>query len=80
MTGEYSKALDEFALGRRIEWGFDGHQLHIAPHAFADANTLAYPDPDAGAETAAANGINSLARALGTSVSSAAMAAVLVVR
>jgi hypothetical protein len=27
----------EFALGRRISWGFSGHQLNIAPHAFADA-------------------------------------------
>jgi hypothetical protein len=28
----------EFALGRRVRWGSDGHQIHIAPHAFADAN------------------------------------------
>ncbi len=28
----------EFALGRRVSWGFPGHQLHIAPHAFCDAN------------------------------------------
>jgi hypothetical protein len=28
----------ESALGRRVNYGFDGHQLHIAPHAFADAN------------------------------------------
>jgi hypothetical protein len=28
----------EFALGRRCAWGSDGHQIHIAPHAFADAN------------------------------------------
>jgi hypothetical protein len=28
----------EFALGRRVNFGFQGHQLHIAPHAFADAN------------------------------------------
>jgi hypothetical protein len=27
----------EFALGRRIAWGFGGHQLHVSPHAFADA-------------------------------------------
>ena len=30
----------EFALGRRIDWGFDGHQLNVAPHAFADANAF----------------------------------------
>jgi hypothetical protein len=30
----------EFALGRRVPWGSDGHQLHIAPHAFADANAF----------------------------------------
>jgi hypothetical protein len=30
----------EFALGRRCAWGFDGHQLHMVPHAFADANAF----------------------------------------
>lgn len=30
----------EFALGRRIPWGSAGHQLHVAPHAFADANAF----------------------------------------
>jgi len=30
----------EFALGRRIGWGFDGHQINVAPHAFADANAF----------------------------------------
>jgi hypothetical protein len=30
----------EAALGRRVAWGCDGHQLHIAPHAFADANAF----------------------------------------
>lgn len=30
----------EFALGRRVSWGFDGHQLKVAPHAFADANAF----------------------------------------
>lgn len=30
----------EFALGRRISWGFSGHQLKVAPHAFADANAF----------------------------------------
>ena len=35
----------EFALGRRISWGFEGHQLKVAPHAFADANAF-YSQPD----------------------------------
>ena len=30
----------EFALGRRISWGFNGHQLKVAPHAYADANAF----------------------------------------
>jgi hypothetical protein len=30
----------EFALGRRISWAFPGHQINIAPHAFADANAF----------------------------------------
>ena len=30
----------EFALGRRISWGFAGHQIYVAPHAFADANAF----------------------------------------
>lgn len=30
----------EFALGRRTSWGFPGHQLKVAPHAFADANAF----------------------------------------
>jgi len=38
-------AAFEKALGRRVEWGFRGHQLHIAPHAFADANAF-YSEPD----------------------------------
>ncbi|MBK8151394.1 MAG: hypothetical protein IPK58_25170 [Acidobacteria bacterium] len=29
-----------FALGRRVGWGFDGHQINVAPHAFADANAF----------------------------------------
>jgi len=28
----------ESALGRRVNFGFNSHQLHIAPHAFAEAN------------------------------------------
>lgn len=30
----------EMALGRRVDWGFDGHQLHVVPHAFVDANAF----------------------------------------
>jgi len=30
----------EFALGRRVSWSFDGHQIHVAPHAFAEANAF----------------------------------------
>ncbi|TFW20089.1 hypothetical protein [Duganella callida] len=30
----------EFALGRRVAWGFEGHQLHVAPHAFMEANAF----------------------------------------
>ena len=30
----------EFALGRRVAWGSDGHQIHVSPHAFADANAF----------------------------------------
>jgi hypothetical protein len=37
----------EFALGRRVSWGCDGHQLHVAPHAFADANAF-YSKEDRG--------------------------------
>jgi hypothetical protein len=37
----------EFALGRRVAWGSAGHQLHIAPHAFADANAF-YSKEDRG--------------------------------
>ena len=28
----------EKALGRRVSWSFGGHQLKVAPHAFAEAN------------------------------------------
>ena len=35
----------EHALGRRVSWSFGGHQLHIAPHAFAQANAF-YSEPD----------------------------------
>ncbi|HEY2946329.1 MAG TPA: hypothetical protein VGN09_28110 [Vicinamibacteria bacterium] len=30
----------EKALGRRVNWGFGGHQLKVVPHAFADANAF----------------------------------------
>jgi hypothetical protein len=35
----------EFALGRRVGWSFNSHQLQIAPHAFCDANAF-YSEPD----------------------------------
>jgi len=35
----------EYALGRRVAWGFLGHQLWVAPHAFADANAF-YSEDD----------------------------------
>jgi len=37
----------EYALGRRVSWGIRGrgHQLKVAPHAFADANAF-YSDHD----------------------------------
>lgn len=34
----------ELALGRRVAWGFGGHQLHVVPHAFDDANAFYAPD------------------------------------
>jgi hypothetical protein len=30
----------EFALGRRLSWGFGSHQIQVAPHAFSDANAF----------------------------------------
>jgi hypothetical protein len=30
----------ECALGRRIGWSFEGHQIQVSPHAFADANAF----------------------------------------
>ena len=35
----------EFALGRRVAWGFAGHQISVAPHAFCDANAY-YSEQD----------------------------------
>lgn len=37
----------EFALGRRVAWGFPGHQLKVVPHAFAVANAFYSPDSQA---------------------------------
>ena len=37
----------EFVLGRRVSWGFSGHHLHVAPHAFQDANAF-YSERDHG--------------------------------
>ena len=36
----------ERALGRRISWSFGGHQLKVAPHAFADANAFYSPQDE----------------------------------
>lgn len=33
-------ATFEYALGRRLPWGFDGHQLYLVPHAFAEGNAF----------------------------------------
>ena len=30
----------EASLGRRISWGFGGHQIHVVPHAFSEANAF----------------------------------------
>src|SRR6185369_4652655 len=30
----------EFALGRRVGWGFQTHQLKVAPHGMMDANAF----------------------------------------
>lgn len=35
----------EFALGRRVSWGFPGHQINVAPHAFCEANAY-YSEED----------------------------------
>ena len=35
----------EHALGRRVRWAFKGHQLHVAPHAFREANAF-YSEAD----------------------------------
>jgi len=37
----------EKALGRRVSWSFGGHQLQVAPHAFAEPNAF-YSSEDQG--------------------------------
>jgi hypothetical protein len=37
----------EFALGRRVAWGFNTHQLKVVPHAFVDANAFYSRDSEA---------------------------------
>lgn len=37
----------EFALGRRVSWNFYGHQIKVAPHAFAEANAFYSEDDQA---------------------------------
>ncbi len=37
----------EFALGRRVSWGYHNHHLNVLPHAFADANAFYSPDDQA---------------------------------
>jgi len=37
----------EFALGRRLSWGFSGHQIKVVPHAFAEANAFYSRDEEA---------------------------------
>jgi hypothetical protein len=36
----------EFALGRRIPWSFDTHQMKVAPHGMADANAFYSPEAE----------------------------------
>ena len=37
----------EAALGRRVSWGFNSHQINVVPHAFADKNAY-YSEEDLG--------------------------------
>jgi hypothetical protein len=36
----------EFALGRRVGWSFEAHQLKVAPHGVADANAFYSPEDE----------------------------------
>ncbi len=36
----WTLARFEHALGRRVSWSFSGHQMQVAPHAFADCNAF----------------------------------------
>jgi hypothetical protein len=40
-------ATAEAALGRRLAWKFDGHQLYLVPHAFPEANAFYSPEDGA---------------------------------
>ncbi len=40
-------AASEAALGRRLAWGFGGHQLYLVPHAFPEANAFYSPEDGA---------------------------------
>jgi hypothetical protein len=37
----------EYALGRRVSWGFRAHQLKVVPHAFEEMNSFYSPDAEA---------------------------------
>jgi hypothetical protein len=37
----------EFALGRKVAWSHEGHQLKIFPHAFRDTNAFYAPEAEA---------------------------------
>ncbi|MDQ4133705.1 MAG: hypothetical protein M3179_10990 [Actinomycetota bacterium] len=43
----WTLARFEFALGRRVEWGFRAHQLKLVPHAFETANAFYAPESEA---------------------------------
>jgi hypothetical protein len=42
-TAASTLAAFEAALGRRLAWGFPGHQLYLVPHAFPEANAFYSP-------------------------------------